>query len=389
MDGAGDHAATVPVLDDGTVRLRAHTAADLAGIVEQCQDPVSRRWLPLPDPYGPREAEEFLALVRSGWLDPSPSSPRYWAVQASDDQGRARFAGSVDYSRDGRGGGELGYGLHPWARGRGVGLRAVRLVLAHAFGHDGLHLVRWRAARGNFASRRLAWRAGFVVEGTVRGLLPHPSQGLRDGWVGSVAAGEPRAPAHRWLDAPVLAGQRVRLRPWREDDGDRLPPHDQAARTFMAPVLPPEDPVGYADWLLRTREQMAGGEMLTWCLADPDGDRPLGWLALFALDRPYFHGSGRLGYWLSAPARGRGVMTEALTLATRHGFAPAPGERGDTLAGLGLHRLGAAADVRNTASQAVLRGAGWRVVGTEREATVYRPGGPRYDAVQFELLAGG
>jgi hypothetical protein len=46
----------VPVLTDGTVRLRAHCPQDAVAIVEQCTDPESMRFTTVPRPYGPRTA---------------------------------------------------------------------------------------------------------------------------------------------------------------------------------------------------------------------------------------------------------------------------------------------------------------------------------------------
>jgi RimJ/RimL family protein N-acetyltransferase len=49
--------------------------------------------------------------------------------------------------------------------------RAPRLVLAWGFGLSGIEVVYWRAQVGNWASRRVAGRCGFRMEGTVGGLL--------------------------------------------------------------------------------------------------------------------------------------------------------------------------------------------------------------------------
>jgi len=52
--------------------------------------------------------------------------------------------------------------------------------------------VHWRAVVGNHSSRRAAEKCGFVLEGTVRGLLVHRGQRL-DGWIGTLLAAD-RAP---------------------------------------------------------------------------------------------------------------------------------------------------------------------------------------------------
>ena len=91
---------------------------------------------------------------------------------------------------DGLGGAEVGFGLAPWARGRGLMTRALRLALAWGFEVAGLEVVYWRAQVGNWASRRVAGRCGFRMEGTVRGLLEQRGE-RRDGWIGSLRRGEP------------------------------------------------------------------------------------------------------------------------------------------------------------------------------------------------------
>lgn len=69
--------------------------------------------------------------------------------------------------------GELGYVLHPAARGRGVCRRAAALALRHAFvdvedGGLGLLKVRAVAAEGNTASRAVLADLGFTHQGRER-----------------------------------------------------------------------------------------------------------------------------------------------------------------------------------------------------------------------------
>ncbi|WP_369054226.1 GNAT family N-acetyltransferase [Kineococcus terrestris] len=170
-----------PLLTDGDVLLRRHRDADLDGVLAQGSDPVTQRWVPVPVPYGPQQARDYLAAVRA---DHGAGRALALAVEVG-----GRFAGSVDLRLEGAGWAEVGYGLAPWARGRGVGVRALRLLLVWAFDEAGLTGVHWRALVGNEASRRTARACGVRVEGTVRGLLDHRGE-RRDGWIGSVLAGE-------------------------------------------------------------------------------------------------------------------------------------------------------------------------------------------------------
>ena len=77
--------------------------------------------------------------------------------------------------------------------------RAVALVLDHAFDPQGLDLLRvlWKAHVGNWPSRRVAWRAGFRVEGSLR--LEGLQGGVRrDSWIGTLLRDDPREPAEPW-----------------------------------------------------------------------------------------------------------------------------------------------------------------------------------------------
>lgn len=77
-----------------------------------------------------------------------------------------------------------------------------------------------------------------------------------------------------------------------------------------------------------------------------------GRIALTNIERGPFQ-NGRFGYWLGAPFEGKGLMTEALTLAVQHSFRPL--EQG----GLGLHRVCANIVPRNDRSRTLLKRVGF------------------------------
>ena len=64
--------------------------------------------------------------------------------------------------------GELGYWLSPAERGRGAVTQAMRPVMARMFA-DGVHRIELQCAVHNVASRRVAERLGFALEGVRRG----------------------------------------------------------------------------------------------------------------------------------------------------------------------------------------------------------------------------
>lgn len=123
-----------------------------ADIIASCNDPVMVRWTTVPHPYTPEHADEFLAVV--------PEGVERWAYVVD-----VRYSGNIEL----RPGGVLGYSTAPWARGRGLTTRALRLVVAHAIA-QGLRRLELHIAVDNAASRRTAEKAGFTYDG----LLPDP-----------------------------------------------------------------------------------------------------------------------------------------------------------------------------------------------------------------------
>ena len=184
-------------LSDGVVLLRPPTVDDIDAITEACQDPEISAWVSVPDPYRREHAEGFVAqLVEPGW---ESGTELTWAIRDADS---LRFLGMIGLHGLADRSAEVGYWVAPWARRRGHLQRAVDLVLGHAFAPGGLDLLRvgWQAYVGNWPSRRVAWRAGFRIEGTVR-LHAVQREGLRrDAWLGTLLRGDPREPNEPWPD---------------------------------------------------------------------------------------------------------------------------------------------------------------------------------------------
>jgi RimJ/RimL family protein N-acetyltransferase len=81
--------------------------------------------------------------------------------------------------------GEVGYLVAPQARGRGYAPAALRALTGWGFEALGLVRVQWRAEVGNDASRRVAQKAGFTMEGLLRQSLAENGRRY-DCWVGSM-----------------------------------------------------------------------------------------------------------------------------------------------------------------------------------------------------------
>lgn len=370
----------IPTLTDGVVTLRAPQDGDAPDAVEQSRDPVSRQWTTVPVPYDLEDARRYLRhLIPGGW-----ESDTEWGfvVEATDpDTGAARFAGSVSLRNHGGGRAEVAYGSHPWARGRGLMRRAVRLLLEWGFAEREVRTVLWLAYRGNWASRRLAWSLGFHVEGSLRKWVPQREE-LRDAWVGTLLHGDPMAPATPWLDVPVIVGADLVLRPAEETDLPRIVEGraDPMSARWLRTGAPGQSSSlsEAARELLHVAEQSAAAEAMTWVAADPRTDQLLGQVSLFALDQ--HHDAGCLGYWVHPDARGRGVATQAARLAVRHGFVDIDD------GGLGLRRLSAWAGVENSASRRVLERLGFTHTGVSR-ASLVRADGSAVDEATYDLLA--
>jgi len=335
-----------PTLTDGVVTLRAHRPDDVPRMVEQCRDPVSIAWTTVPVPYAEADAEDYgLRVLPAGWADGSE-----WAFAVELE---GRYAGTVSLRDEGPGRAEIAYGSHPDVRGTGAVLRALRLLVDWGFEELGLETLVWQAFTGNWASRKVAWRLGFRVEGTLRHYLPQRGD-RRDAWIGTLLRDDPREPGTTWLDVPELIGNGFRLRPVRDDDAPRI--HEGTAEATTQRWLG-HKPAPYTlddakTYVERRRELAATGQCVTWAIADPDDDRLLGTVLWFNWTPGV---ECEIGYFTHPEARGRGLATKAARLVTDHVFET-----------LRVERVTLFAAVDNTASRRVADALGFRQYGVER-----------------------
>jgi RimJ/RimL family protein N-acetyltransferase len=368
----------IPTLTDGVVTLRAPNDDDVEGSYEQCQDPESQRWTTVPVPYTRDDAKTYLRhLIPGGW-----ETDREWGfvVEAVDD-GTARFAGTISLRNEGGGRAEIAYGSHPWVRGRGVMERALRLLLEWGFAERDVRTVIWLARRGNWSSRRLAWRLGFSFDGTLRSWLEQRGE-LADAWAGTLLRGEAMTPRNEWLRTPTITGGSVVLRASVDADLPRFveAANDPGLQRYSQSMREnaPHDEAKVRARQLDHLEESAVGLSLTWTVADAATDAFLGQVVLY---RIHPGREAEIGYWTHPDARGRGVATESCRLAVRHAFVDA--EDG----GLGLHRLVAYASEDNLASQRILERAGFTRFGVERRSTLLADGSYA-DTPAYDQLAG-
>lgn len=355
---------TAPTLTDGPVTLRASREEDILGSWEQCQDPLSQQWTTVPVPYAMDDARRFVTeVIPGGW-----QSDKEWGFVV---EAEGRYAGHIALRNEGDLRAEIAYGSHPWVRGTGHMERALRLLLAWGFEHQRLETVIWLANKGNWASRRLAWKLGFTMEGTLRAWLPHRGD-LRDAWAGTLLRDDPREPQRRWIDDIVLDAPGVRLRAFLESDAARVAQacRDERTRHWLAELPSPYEEEDALSFIHGRTGLRASGDGLSWAIADPETDLLLGSVGLFDLTDDL--ALGEIGYWTHPEARGRGVMTTAVRLVLGHAFGT-----------LGVRCVVAYAAGQNRASRHVLVASGFEDIGIEPLGAVTAEG--RLDCVAYAI----
>ncbi|WP_222851418.1 GNAT family N-acetyltransferase [Phytoactinopolyspora mesophila] len=357
------------------VLLSMPVRADIDRITELCQDPAIQDGTTVPSPYTRADAETFVnTVVAGGWAN---ATSLIWAIR---EPLTGRLDGTIGVTLTGDGLGEIGFWTDPKARGRGLTSHAVRLVAERVLNHHSLgltHLVWW-AYVGNWASRRVAWATGFRHEGLVRGGQPQRGK-RRDAWVATLCAGDPMTPASRWLDAPVIRGERVTLRPLEDTDAGAVAEacSDPQTQYWLSGLPSPYTIDDAVNFIHSTREDAASGRIVHWAAVRPEGGPSIGTFGL----RLFGHRNdqGSIGYHVHPSARGRGIASEATQMVIRHAFLPT--EDG----GLGLRRLIIEHAEGNEGSRKVIERAGFRYIGAQR-ADLMRSDGSTADHHRYDLL---
>jgi len=173
-------------LRDERLLLRAPEDRDTTDIVTACQDAQLQRYIPVPVPYLREHAESWIAQAAPMWAE---RAELRWAVTDAAPGGTERFLGVISLHPEGDGMREIGYWTTPWARRRGYTTGAVRLVCRFGLGPLGLARIEWLAAVGNEGSRRVALKAGFVMEGVLRSRLVVRDV-RHDAWIAGLLPGD-------------------------------------------------------------------------------------------------------------------------------------------------------------------------------------------------------
>ncbi|MFD8643624.1 GNAT family N-acetyltransferase [Streptomyces zaomyceticus] len=151
--------------------LRPWRLDDADALLAAAQDPAIRHWNRLVVD-SPEEARQRIGRMHGRWGDELSA---IWAI-ARPGGAAAGLIGWGDIDLAG-GGAEVFYWLLPEARGGGVAVEATERVSRWAFDELGLHRLRLTHSVANTASCRVAEKARYSFEGTMRSALLHA-----DGW---------------------------------------------------------------------------------------------------------------------------------------------------------------------------------------------------------------
>ncbi|UVE00394.1 GNAT family N-acetyltransferase [Corynebacterium amycolatum] len=326
-------ATNLPITFENTC-LRPLSELDADAYAAGTKDGAVRRFAHLPEPdYTPESVrrmvrEEVATGLSSGTL----------AVLALADAETDQFVGSMvlfDVSSEAA---EVGFWIHPGARGGGHAGRG--LELASRFARtSGLRTLMARTLPENKASQHCLTTAGFRETG--RGLGATPA-GRREELVHYQ---RDLIPAAQW----PLVTERLRLRLHEAEDAGWL--HNLYSRPDVARYLLDEP------WTMEVaRDKLAerlsktdlDGETGALALVIEYDGTPIGDVALWLTDKE--HRQGEIGWVLNPANGGQGFASEAVRAVLALGFDH-----------YHLHRITAQMDARNSASGALARRVGLRL----------------------------
>lgn len=168
----------VTLITDRVV-LRTVGPADTDAVYAAAQDPDIQRWTTIPSPYLREHAEGFTEhLVPEGWANASMFTFGVFLPEKE-------LAGVLGLTMRSLDVAEVGFWTAKEHRGNGYTTEAVLTASRWAFTDLSVDRVEWRAEVGNKASRAVAERTGFTIEGTLRSAINNKGV-RRDCWVGSL-----------------------------------------------------------------------------------------------------------------------------------------------------------------------------------------------------------
>lgn len=138
--------------------------SDHAELLAVIGDEAVQRFTLLPTEADAAFVERWIERYESGWAEGTRAG---FVARAVSDDALLAFAAIVKLELDAQEG-EIGYLVLPAARGRGVAVRAVRLLTRWGFDELGLERLELLIATENSASVRVAERSGYRLDGVLR-----------------------------------------------------------------------------------------------------------------------------------------------------------------------------------------------------------------------------
>ena len=154
------------------IRLVPSTQAHAPGLTDLIRDPEVLRFTRVPDPPPADFVDTWLGRYEEGRRDGTREA------FAIEDPADGRFLGiavAPSIRRDERTA-ELGYVIHPAARGRGIATVALERLTAWAFRDLDAVRLELLISTENPASKRVAEHNGYHYEGTMRSLFVVPGR---------------------------------------------------------------------------------------------------------------------------------------------------------------------------------------------------------------------
>lgn len=350
----------VPDLPGAGLLLTAWRDDDAAAVLELADDHDTRMWSPSLRTVCTR-------LDALAWISGRGGDDRVdWAVR---DPGSGRLVGRVGLHRfasDGHGA-EIGYGVHPAHRRRGIASRAVTAATTYGFAALGLARISLVHATGNPASCAVATTTGFAYEGVERSALDHGDGVLHDVHRHARLAGDAPGPAaspprqNSPIEPVEIAAGRLQLRPPSPRDApESLLMLQDPDVALWNPGPARLDLDEAAAWCARCADWSAGTHA-TFSVLDATSGQLMGNVSVHQIDHE--QRDAGVGYRVAPWARGQGVATGAVAAATRWAFGA-----------LDLARIELAHAVANPGSCRVAEKAGFPLEGTLRQAFVYGDG---------------
>ncbi|MEU2870625.1 GNAT family N-acetyltransferase [Streptomyces olivoreticuli] len=153
----------------------------------------------------------------------------------------------------------------------------------------------------------------------------------------------------------------LELRPWHVGDADALVAAGRDHAIHQWNLLTVESPEDARKRIERMHARWRAEQSAIWAIARPGGGEPMGLIGWGDIDLE--GGSAEIVYWILPPARGGGIVVEAVKRVSRW-----------ALEDLGLHRLRLCHSVANPASCRVAAKAGYSYEGTMRSALLHADG---------------